>query len=245
VDIIFRILTSELSSGSKLLAESVDVLSSLFQEKHVDIFKSTAKKVIKQLSYSSSSADSTSHQSQSLSQSLSQSSSSQSSSQVTRDLYPSSQQSSTDKDKNKSSSILNHSSNNNKRGHQMLSTIKQPSPASKPKPLKSLFSSLKDINIEKMEAKSNEVSYTQQEKVKKARLDCIVCASTPISPLINQCGHICCEQCWYVHHICISINFTLITSINVNTRICIHTHTLTHLLARQRTTLLLILIPFS
>ena len=165
---------SELSSS--LLHEAMDILSSLFQEKHVNIYQSTAKNIMKQLSFSQ-----TQHASASAS----------SSSQMTKNLYPSSQP---------GTEAPNAC---NKRGYQMMNNTKRPhatsscSPAQKQS--KDIFSALQNINIEKMKTERGcEVSHTQQEKVKKARLDCLICSSPPTAPLINECGHIACEECWYV-----------------------------------------------
>ena len=47
MDVIIKTLHQELSNT--LLSETIDVLSSLFQEKHVPIFMSTARNLIKEL----------------------------------------------------------------------------------------------------------------------------------------------------------------------------------------------------
>jgi hypothetical protein len=98
---------------------------------------------------------------------------------------------------------------NKKRGLQMMSNInlKHAPPASAAgssssstnKPSKDIFAALKNINMQKSKPNSStEVSCTQQEKVKKAKLDCVICSSPPTNPFINECGHICCKACWYV-----------------------------------------------
>lgn len=218
VDAIVRVLLPALPM--KLLLEAVDVLSTLFQEKHQNLYTSTAKKIIKQLSFSNSQGLSQ-VRNQNLSQSLSQNlgpglkkrqGSSESSaplqegysSQIARDLYPSSQPS-IDISSQSSSLSAKDSSGITKRGHQMVKTMnttkRQTTPSTSQittNPEKDIFSALKNINIDKMKKKreSSAVSSTQQERVKKARLDCIVCSSHPTNPLINECGHICCEECW-------------------------------------------------
>lgn len=202
VDSILLILISELSS--KLLNEALDVLATLFQEKHEAIFHSTARNIIRQLSYSQGVSGRGESYASSPSTSVSTSSSPQLA-RGTRDVYNLSSQSGS---KTSPSVTLDANSANNKRGFQMMNNIKRShskslsssftsSPVSKQS--KDIFSALKNINIEKMNSRSSsEVSCTQQEKVKKARLDCIICCSHPTRPLINECGHIACEECWYV-----------------------------------------------
>jgi hypothetical protein len=194
VDIILKILMGELSK--KLLQEALEALSFLFQEKHVDMYHSTARNIIKQLSFSSRQGRSGLPLSPSSSSSFSQT-------QMLSQNHPLAEVCSTQPSTGQS--LANNEGNaNNKRGYKMMSNIniKQESPnrAVKPKPQKDIFSELKNINIEKMKSKggSDVVSNTQQERVKKARLDCIICKSPPTNPFINECGHICCEECWYV-----------------------------------------------
>lgn len=182
--------------SSKLLHEAMDVLASLFQEKHVSIYHSTAKNIMKQLSFSQTQSAQGGDTHVQSSEGIDPASSSCSLSQPTKELsYPS----------NSNQPESETSSANNKRGFQMMNNIKRShstssgSPALKLKPQKDIFSALKNINIDKMKAgSSSEVSHTQQEKVKKARLDCLICATPPTNPLINECGHIACEECWYV-----------------------------------------------
>lgn len=170
------------------------MLSSLFQEKHLSIYKTASKNIIKQLSFSAQPPSSQTQQSASQKNTTPRSLEEQnfSSSQV------------------QSSSQFGSDSNNssNKRGFQMMNSINKNSSLRAPPshPSKDIFSALKNINIEKVNNKSratsscesDDVPNTQQEKVKKARLDCIICSSPPSSPLINECGHICCEECWLV-----------------------------------------------
>lgn len=227
VDKILRLLHVVLPGP--LLRETVEVLSSLFQEKHVGVYNSTAKNIMKELSCQSPSPPTRSIPLQSHSQKLQSQGTQQG---VLTDLrsskgktYSLTSKASSGETSSSQQSILSQSSNDSigskKRGFQMMNSLKRQASAgttaapasvsatSSIPPPKNFFNTLKNINIEKQKPRSSgsEVSFTQQEKIKKTKLDCIICSQPPRSPLINECGHVCCETCWYDIRACMILSY--------------------------------------
>ena len=194
---IVRILVPELAA--KPLRETIDVLSTLFQEKHLNAYTAAAEHCLS-TSTNSRSRDPQLLKCTSKPQMNQETDKNALSTPLSMCVQPPVKDSQF-MPKNASAchnSPLISEGSKNKRGYQMMNNMKRPVSNSASSPQKDIFSALKSINFKKNKQcdTSSESSQTQLEKAKKARLDCIICTSTPSNPLINECGHICCEECW-------------------------------------------------